>query len=45
MSNFFYFKRSNLLMPVNDSKDFVDVIEQWALLIGVRLDSDPEQIV
>jgi len=31
-------------MSVN-SKDFVDVIEEWALLIGVNLDRNPEQIV
>ena len=31
-------------MSVN-SKDLVDVIEEWAHHIGVNLDRDPEQIV
>jgi hypothetical protein len=28
-----------------NSKDFTDTIEEWALLIGVSLDRDPEQIM
>ena len=28
-----------------NSKDFADTIEEWALLIGVSLDRDPEQIM
>ena len=32
-------------MTVNSSRDFVDVIEEWAHMIGVNLDHDPEQIM
>ena len=28
-----------------NSKDFVDIIEEWALLIGVNLDRDSEQVM
>jgi len=28
-----------------NSKDFVDIIEKWALVIGVNLDRDPEQVM
>ncbi len=32
-------------MQINNSKDFVDIIEEWAQQIGINLDRDPEQIV
>ena len=34
-----------MLMSVDNSKDFVDLIEKWANTIGVNLDRDPEQIM
>ena len=44
MSNFFYFNSQNSFMTINDTRDFVDVIEKWAHVIGVNLDRDPEQL-
>jgi hypothetical protein len=32
-------------MSLSNSKDFVDRIEEWAHVIGVNLDRDPEQIM
>lgn len=31
-------------MSINNPRDFIDIIEEWAHVLGVNLDRDPEQL-